>query len=134
MEQMENYVTATGSNSKRIFDEDSVSKVTSDGEPLLTMVAGLSGLLTGIIILAVLVSMVACRNHKNKRRQSGTAGAATPTPPATITDLTMTSPPVAGRGNLNAAFAESTLSLRVQDNDKDKEWPSAVVVIERERY
>lgn len=43
-----------------------VTKVTSDGEPhgMMTMVAGLSGLLAAIIILAVLVSMVACRKHK----------------------------------------------------------------------
>lgn len=43
-----------------------VTKVTSDGEPhaMMTMVAGLSGLLAAIIILAVLVPMVACRKRK----------------------------------------------------------------------
>lgn len=54
------------SQSNTLSTSLTVTKVTSDGEPhaMMTMVAGLSGLLAAIIILAVLVPMVACRKRK----------------------------------------------------------------------
>jgi len=71
--KLEQHVTASSqslnhslTNSPVAFSRFAVTKVTSDGEPhgMMTMVAGLSGLLAAIIILAVLVSMVACRKQR----------------------------------------------------------------------
>ncbi|EDW00305.1 uncharacterized protein LOC6564582 isoform X2 [Drosophila grimshawi] len=127
-------------NSKRFVVEDSITKVTSDGEPhgMMTMVAGLSGLLAAIIILAVLVSMVACRkrktNNNNKDNNSNAMAAAV----AMTSVVEKAQPQLAG--NLNAAFAESTLSLSVVDKAKSmdmdmdmdrnevNQWPTAIVV------
>ncbi|KAH8397829.1 hypothetical protein KR222_003406 [Zaprionus bogoriensis] len=116
---------STSPNSKRFVVEDSITKVTSDGEPhaMMTMVAGLSGLLAAIIILAVLVSMVACRKRKasserNKQEQqqqqqsNGLPGA------VAMTSVQM---PAQLAGNLNAAFAESTLTLSVDDDKQQKQ-------------
>ncbi|KAM7348923.1 uncharacterized protein ACRADG_008083 isoform 1-T2 [Cochliomyia hominivorax] len=56
------------SNTKRFVIEDSITKVTSDGKPheMMTMIAGLSGLLAAIFILTVLIFLVACKKTKNK--------------------------------------------------------------------
>ncbi|KAH8411281.1 hypothetical protein KR215_001337, partial [Drosophila sulfurigaster] len=108
-----------------------VTKVTSDGEPhaMMTMVAGLSGLLAAIIILAVLVSMVACRKHKTKKQQQQQqennnrilSGA------VAMTSVEVSQPQLAG--NLNAAFAESTLNLG--DDAKDAQQQSTAIIVER---
>ncbi|KAH8273398.1 hypothetical protein KR018_008640 [Drosophila ironensis] len=120
--ELGSYVQSSA-NTKRFVVEDSITKVTSDGEPhgMMTMVAGLSGLLAAVIILAVLASMVACRKQRSpasRRSQSST-------------NVAMTSVHCPGEqpklaGNLNAAFAESTLAL-----DQDKEKPPSVLVVER---
>ncbi|XP_017065271.1 uncharacterized protein LOC108103993 isoform X2 [Drosophila eugracilis] len=114
-------------NTKRFVVEDSITKVTSDGEPhgMMTMVAGLSGLLAAIIILAVLVSMVSCRKQRSKsNRNSNSSKNVVP-----MTSVPQDQPQLAG--NLNAAFAESTLTLD-KDKDKDAQWrPTSVVVVER---
>ncbi|EDW06757.1 uncharacterized protein LOC6583775 isoform X1 [Drosophila mojavensis] len=131
------YVQASAlPNSKRFVVEDSITKVTSDGEPhgMMTMVAGLSGLLAAIIILAVLVSMVACRKrktccHKRKALQQQDPSKSLA---VAMTSVERSQPQLAG--NLNAAFAESTLTLSVdvkdkdKDKDKDNQWPTAIVV------
>ncbi|XP_034478211.1 uncharacterized protein LOC117784552 isoform X2 [Drosophila innubila] len=127
--ELENYMQASASpNSKRFVVEDSITKVTSDGEPhgMMTMVAGLSGLLAAIIILAVLVSMVACRKHKTKKQQNTntTIGSV-----VAMTSVEISQPQLTG--NLNAAFAESTLTLNVDDKDKANQRPTAIIV---ERY
>ncbi|KAH8356142.1 uncharacterized protein LOC110184376 [Drosophila serrata] len=110
-------------NTKRFVVEDSITKVTSDGEPhgMMTMVAGLSGLLAAIIILAVLVSMVACRKQKSNRKGNITTNVA-------MTSVQQDQPQLAG--NLNAAFAESTLTLD-KDQDKEVQWRPTSVVVER---
>ncbi|KAI8128201.1 hypothetical protein CVS40_2460 [Lucilia cuprina] len=56
------------SNTKRFVIEDSITKVTSDGEPheMMTMIAGLSGLLAAMVILTVLIFLVACKKSKSK--------------------------------------------------------------------
>ncbi|XP_017018259.1 uncharacterized protein [Drosophila kikkawai] len=109
-------------NTKRFVVEDSITKVTSDGEPhgMMTMVAGLSGLLAAIIILAVLVSMVACRKQKSRKSNVSTNVA--------MTSVQQNQPQLAG--NLNAAFAESTLTLD-KDQDKEVQWRPTSVVVER---
>ncbi|KRF93798.1 uncharacterized protein LOC6583775 isoform X2 [Drosophila mojavensis] len=126
------YVQASAlPNSKRFVVEDSITKVTSDGEPhgMMTMVAGLSGLLAAIIILAVLVSMVACRKRKTKALQQQDPSKSLA---VAMTSVERSQPQLAG--NLNAAFAESTLTLSVdvkdkdKDKDKDNQWPTAIVV------
>ncbi|KAH8276734.1 hypothetical protein KR044_002701, partial [Drosophila immigrans] len=112
--ELESFMQASASpNSKRFVVEDSITKVTSDGEPhgMMTMVAGLSGLLAAIIILAVLVSMVACRKHKTKKQQQANQ----------IMSVAMTTSGPQLAGNLNAAFAESTLSLSVDAKDKENQ-------------
>ncbi|KAH8237628.1 hypothetical protein KR038_003342 [Drosophila bunnanda] len=110
-------------NTKRFVVEDSITKVTSDGEPhgMMTMVAGLSGLLAAIIILAVLVSMVACRKQKSNRKSNVATNVA-------MTSVQQDQPQLAG--NLNAAFAESTLTLD-KDQDKEVQWRPTSVVVER---
>ncbi|XP_017018256.1 uncharacterized protein [Drosophila kikkawai] len=110
-------------NTKRFVVEDSITKVTSDGEPhgMMTMVAGLSGLLAAIIILAVLVSMVACRKQKSSRKSNVSTNVA-------MTSVQQNQPQLAG--NLNAAFAESTLTLD-KDQDKEVQWRPTSVVVER---
>uniref|UniRef100_A0A1A9W334 Uncharacterized protein n=1 Tax=Glossina brevipalpis TaxID=37001 RepID=A0A1A9W334_9MUSC len=52
---------------KRYVIEDSITKVTSDGEPheMMTMIAGLSGFVVALIILAILLFFVI-----SKRSQS----------------------------------------------------------------
>ncbi|XP_032308098.1 uncharacterized protein LOC6504401 isoform X1 [Drosophila ananassae] len=115
-------------NAKRFVVEDSITKVTSDGEPhgMMTMVAGLSGLLAAIIILAVLASMVACRKQRSplKRKSRSSTNVA-------MTSVQSDQPQLAG--NLNAAFAESTLTLdKIKAQDQDTQWqPTSVVVVER---
>ncbi|KMZ10199.1 uncharacterized protein LOC27208310 [Drosophila simulans] len=114
-------------NTKRFVVEDSITKVTSDGEPhgMMTMVAGLSGLLAAIIILAVLVSMVSCRKQKSNNRKSNSSANV-----VAMTSVAQDQPQLAG--NLNAAFAESTLTLdKVKQGTEDQWRPTAVVV---ERY
>ncbi|KAH8355419.1 hypothetical protein KR084_005463 [Drosophila pseudotakahashii] len=115
-------------NTKRFVVEDSITKVTSDGEPhgMMTMVAGLSGLLAAIIILAVLVSMVACRKQRsNANRKSNSSSNVVP-----MTSVPQDQPHLAG--NLNAAFAESTLTLdKVKDKDDGAQWRPTSVVVER---
>ncbi|XP_011199770.2 uncharacterized protein LOC105223687 [Bactrocera dorsalis] len=66
-EQMDPYMKAT--HTKRFIVEDSITKVTSDGEPheMMTMIAGLSGLFAAMVILAVLVSLVSCKSGKKVR-------------------------------------------------------------------
>ncbi|KAM8720587.1 hypothetical protein ACLKA7_006601 [Drosophila subpalustris] len=134
--ELESYVQAsTSPNSKRFVVEDSITKVTSDGEPhgMMTMVAGLSGLLAAIIILAVLVSMVACRKHKTKKQQQQQQQQQKTTTIASVVAMTtsveMSQPQLAG--HLNAAFAESTLTLNVNDKDKTNQRPTTIIV---ERY
>lgn len=140
-----------------------VTKVTSDGEPhaMMTMVAGLSGLLAAIIILAVLVPMVACRKRKryvsnpaalvhtndllhmlcclhSKRAKEEQQLAQQQqqhqinTIPSAVAMTSVTMPPQLA-GNLNAAFAESTLTL--SDNDKQQDngnqSPSTTIIVER---
>ncbi|XP_034103078.1 uncharacterized protein LOC132795420 [Drosophila nasuta] len=129
--ELESFMQASVSpNSKRFVVEDSITKVTSDGEPhaMMTMVAGLSGLLAAIIILAVLVSMVACRKHKTKKQQQQQennnrilSGA------VAMTSVEVSQPQLAG--NLNAAFAESTLNLG--DDAKDAQQQSTAIIVER---
>ncbi|XP_052849113.1 uncharacterized protein LOC128260291 [Drosophila gunungcola] len=117
----------SGPNTKRFVVEDSITKVTSDGEPhgMMTMVAGLSGLLAAIIILAVLVSMVACRKQRSNTNRKSNAS----------TNVAMTSVPQDQpqlAGNLNAAFAESTLTLdQVKVTDKEVQWRPTSVVVQR---
>ncbi|XP_073832351.1 uncharacterized protein [Musca autumnalis] len=55
-------------NAKRFVIEDSITKVTSDGEPheMMTMIAGLSGVLAAVAILTVLIFLVACKKSNNK--------------------------------------------------------------------
>ncbi|XP_022208698.2 uncharacterized protein LOC111065047 [Drosophila obscura] len=138
--ELESFVQSSP-NTKRFVVEDSITKVTSDGEPhgMMTMVAGLSGLLAAIIILAVLASMVACRKQKssarNSRKENGSRRQSKKSMNVAMT-IVEEQPQLAG--NLNAAFAESTLTLHGQEKDKDKEdsqWtdntPTSVVV---ERY
>ncbi|KAL7743389.1 hypothetical protein ACLKA6_008361 [Drosophila palustris] len=133
--ELESYMQAsTSPNSKRFVVEDSITKVTSDGEPhgMMTMVAGLSGLLAAIIILAVLVSMVACRKHKTKKQQQQQQKTTTTTIASVVamtTSVEMSQPQLAG--HLNAAFAESTLTLNVNDKDKTNQRPTTIIV---ERY
>ncbi|XP_030246364.1 uncharacterized protein LOC115565370 isoform X2 [Drosophila navojoa] len=124
------YVQASAlPNSKRFVVEDSITKVTSDGEPhgMMTMVAGLSGLLAAIIILAVLVSMVACRKRKTKA-----LGQQDPSKSLAVAMTSVERSQQQLAGNLNAAFAESTLTLSVDVKDKgkdrDNQWPTAIVV------
>ncbi|XP_017113378.1 uncharacterized protein LOC108136580 [Drosophila elegans] len=117
----------SGPNTKRFVVEDSITKVTSDGEPhgMMTMVAGLSGLLAAIIILAVLVSMVACRKQRsnNNRKSNASTNVA-------MTSVPQDQPQLAG--NLNAAFAESTLTLdQVKVTDKEVQWRPTSVVVQR---
>ncbi|XP_030566292.1 uncharacterized protein LOC115766482 isoform X1 [Drosophila novamexicana] len=142
--EADTYVQASAlPNSKRFVVEDSITKVTSDGEPhgMMTMVAGLSGLLAAIIILAVLVSMVACRKRKtccnqrsNKQLQTKSLASASAMAVA-MTSVDRSQPQLAG--HLNAAFAESTLTLNVdakykhKDKDNANQWPTEIVV---ERY
>ncbi|XP_011181614.1 uncharacterized protein LOC105211722 [Zeugodacus cucurbitae] len=66
-EQMDPYMKAM--HTKRFVVEDSITKVTSDGEPheMMTMIAGLSGLFAAMVILAVLVSLVSCKSGKKVR-------------------------------------------------------------------
>lgn len=66
-ERMDPYMKAT--HTKRFVVEDSITKVTSDGEPheMMTMIAGLSGLFAAMVILAVLVSLVSCKSGKKVR-------------------------------------------------------------------
>nr|XP_014100041.2 uncharacterized protein LOC106624796 [Bactrocera oleae] len=66
-EQMDPYMKAM--HTKRFVVEDSITKVTSDGEPheMMTMIAGLSGLFAAMVILAVLVSLVSCKSSKKVR-------------------------------------------------------------------
>ncbi|XP_030378458.1 uncharacterized protein LOC115627055 [Scaptodrosophila lebanonensis] len=132
--ELENYVQSAPTN-KRFVVEDSFTKVTSDGEPhcMMTMVAGLAGLLAAVIILAVLVSMVACRKQKKQCSNSTTDREQ---------DVAMKGVPQISTlaGNLNAAFAESTLSLsgtcKATDDcrqgqgqgQQQETWPTAVVV------
>ncbi|BFG01062.1 uncharacterized protein DMAD_00906 [Drosophila madeirensis] len=140
--ELESYVQSSP-NTKRFVVEDSITKVTSDGEPhgMMTMVAGLSGLLAAIIILAVLASMVACRKQKsttsNNNKENGNRRLSKKSMSVAMT-IVEEQPQLAG--NLNAAFAESTLTLHGQDKCMDKEnddsqWtantPTSVVV---ERY
>ncbi|XP_061395338.1 uncharacterized protein LOC133330953 [Musca vetustissima] len=56
------------SNAKRFVIEDSITKVTSDGEPhgMMTMIAGLSGVLAAVVILTVLIFLVACKKSNKK--------------------------------------------------------------------
>ncbi|XP_023169232.2 uncharacterized protein LOC111598283 isoform X1 [Drosophila hydei] len=133
------YVQASAlPNSKRFVVEDSITKVTSDGEPhgMMTMVAGLAGLLAAIIILAVLVSMVACRKRKScchtrkaMEQQNQSQSLASVSAMAVAMTSVEKSRQQLG-GNLNAAFAESTLTLSVdvKDKDKDNQWPTTIVV------
>ncbi|XP_020715415.1 uncharacterized protein LOC105664457 [Ceratitis capitata] len=66
-EQMDPYMKAT--HTKRFVVEDSITKVTSDGEPheMMTMIAGLSGLFAAMVILAVLISLVSCKSGKKAK-------------------------------------------------------------------
>ncbi|XP_036318550.1 uncharacterized protein LOC118733307 [Rhagoletis pomonella] len=66
-EQMDPYMKAT--HTKRFVVEDSITKVTSDGEPheMMTMIAGLSGLFAAMVILAVLISLVSCKSGKKPK-------------------------------------------------------------------
>ncbi|TMW52483.1 hypothetical protein DOY81_002443 [Sarcophaga bullata] len=66
MESSANFIRS--SNTKRFVIEDSITKVTSDGQPheMMTMIAGLSGLLAAIVILTILLFLVACNKSKNK--------------------------------------------------------------------
>ncbi|KAH8409201.1 hypothetical protein KR009_010289 [Drosophila setifemur] len=126
--ELENLIQSSP-NTKRFVVEDSITKVTSDGEPhgMMTMVAGLSGLLAAIIILAVLVSMVACRKQRSAANRKSTASSTN----VAMTSVQQVQPQLAG--NLNAAFAESTLTLdKDKDKGKDDQWrPTSVVVVER---
>ncbi|XP_043658905.1 uncharacterized protein LOC122623685 [Drosophila teissieri] len=117
----------SATNTKRFVVEDSITKVTSDGEPhgMMTMVAGLSGLLAAIIILAVLVSMVACRKQKrNSNRKSNSSANV-----VAMTSVAQDQPQLAG--NLNAAFAESTLTLDKVKQGTEDQWRPTSVVVER---
>ncbi|TDG39014.1 hypothetical protein AWZ03_014565 [Drosophila navojoa] len=129
------YVQASAlPNSKRFVVEDSITKVTSDGEPhgMMTMVAGLSGLLAAIIILAVLVSMVACRKRKTCCHKRKALGQQDPSKSLAVAMTSVERSQQQLAGNLNAAFAESTLTLSVDVKDKgkdrDNQWPTAIVV------
>lgn len=126
---------------------------------MMTMVAGLSGLLAAIIILAVLVPMVACRKRKRyvsnpaplvhtndllhmlcclhskraKEEQQLAQQQQINTIPSAVAMTSVTMPPQLA-GNLNAAFAESTLTL--SDNDKQQQdngnqSPSTTIIVER---
>lgn len=55
--------------SKRYVIEDSVPKATSDGEPheVMTLVAGLSGLLAAVVILGILITLIGCKNKERQR-------------------------------------------------------------------
>lgn len=127
---------------------------------MMTMVAGLSGLLAAIIILAVLVPMVACRKRKRyvsnpaalvhtndllhmlcclhskrakEEQQLAQQQHQINTIPSAVAMTSVTMPPQLA-GNLNAAFAESTLTL--SDNDKQQQdngnqSPSTTIIVER---
>lgn len=127
---------------------------------MMTMVAGLSGLLAAIIILAVLVPMVACRKRKRyvsnpaalvhtndllhmlcclhskrakEEQQLAQQQQQINTIPSAVAMTSVTMPPQLA-GNLNAAFAESTLTL--SDNDKQQQdngnqSPSTTIIVER---
>ncbi|EDX01948.2 uncharacterized protein LOC6525000 [Drosophila yakuba] len=114
-------------NTKRFVVEDSITKVTSDGEPhgMMTMVAGLSGLLAAIIILAVLVSMVTCRKQKSNASRKSNSSANV----VAMTSVAQDQPQLAG--NLNAAFAESTLTLDKVKQGTEDQWRPTSVVVER---
>ncbi|XP_053949607.1 uncharacterized protein LOC128857849 [Anastrepha ludens] len=66
-EQMDPYMKST--HTKRFVVEDSITKVTSDGEPheMMTMIAGLSGLFAAMVILAVLISLLSCKSDKKAK-------------------------------------------------------------------
>ncbi|XP_017155607.1 uncharacterized protein LOC108164430 [Drosophila miranda] len=133
--ELESYVQSSP-NTNRFVVEDSITKVTSDGEPhgMMTMVAGLSGLLAAIIILAVLASMVACRKQKSTTSNKSSPSSRRLSKKSMNLAMTIVEeeqPQLAG--NLNAAFAESTLTLQGQEKDKEKDsqWsttPTSVVV------
>ncbi|XP_013112589.2 uncharacterized protein LOC106090816 [Stomoxys calcitrans] len=55
-------------SAKRFVIEDSITKVTSDGEPheMMTMIAGLSGVLAAMVILTVLIFFVGCKKAPTK--------------------------------------------------------------------
>ncbi|XP_055844118.1 uncharacterized protein LOC129910674 [Episyrphus balteatus] len=55
--------------SKRYVIEDSVPKATSDGEPheVMTLVAGLSGMLAAFVILGILITLIGCRRKERQR-------------------------------------------------------------------
>ncbi|XP_017852585.1 uncharacterized protein LOC108606717 isoform X2 [Drosophila busckii] len=117
--ERDNYIVQALSlpNSKRYVVEDSITKVTSDGEPhgMMTMVAGLSGLVAAIIILAVLVSMVACRKQKTQQQE------------ATALTGVKESP-----GKINTAFVESTLTLSAfDDSNSSSSNKQTTITVER---
>ncbi|KAH8386553.1 hypothetical protein KR093_001200, partial [Drosophila rubida] len=116
------HIITTAAPSLALSLSIAVTKVTSDGEPhgMMTMVAGLSGLLAAIIILAVLVSMVACRKHKTNKILSGAVA---------MTSVQVSQPQLAG--NLNAAFAESTLNLSADAKDKGNQQRATAIIMER---
>lgn len=128
---------------------------------MMTMVAGLSGLLAAIIILAVLVPMVACRKRKRyvsnpaalvhtnyllhmlcclhskraKEEQQLAQQQQINTIPSAVAMTSVTMPPQLA-GNLNAAFAESTLTLsdndkQQQQQDNENQSPSTTIIVER---
>lgn len=125
----------------------------------MTMVAGLSGLLAAIIILAVLVPMVACRKrkryvsnpaalvhtndllhmlcclHSKRAKEEQQQQHQINTIPSAVAMTSVTMPPQLA-GNLNAAFAESTLTLsdndkQQQQQDNENQSPSTTIIVER---
>ncbi|XP_055914457.1 uncharacterized protein LOC129947783 [Eupeodes corollae] len=58
--------------SKRFVIEDSVPKATSDGEPheVMTLVAGLSGMLAAFVILGILITLIGCKSKERQRNQN----------------------------------------------------------------
>ncbi|XP_067639485.1 uncharacterized protein [Eurosta solidaginis] len=66
-EQIDSYLRA--SHAKRFVVENSITKVTSDGEPheMMTMIAGLSGLFAAMIILGVLIALISCKGGRRNK-------------------------------------------------------------------
>ncbi|XP_037937707.1 uncharacterized protein LOC119671240 [Teleopsis dalmanni] len=92
-----------GTSAKRFIIEDSITKVTSDGEPheMMTMIAGLSGLAVAIVILAILASFVTCKKKEKEEECCEDCGPKTITAPITNLSPSNLPDPESQRSSIN---------------------------------
>ncbi|XP_055370974.1 uncharacterized protein LOC129605317 [Condylostylus longicornis] len=67
--------------SRYVIDEDFVPKATIDGEPheMMTLIAGISGIVAAFIILAILMVFIGCKQSERLEKSSSSTSSTTST-------------------------------------------------------